>query len=128
MTTVPAPEIGATLKASGKSGARTSDVEQTIVASETAPTLLGSEGGGTRQEEAMGEPVIGFHVAPRVELQDRPRDDGNAPTLMRGATPGATAPAGLRRLTPTECERLQGWPDGWTARPARANGKRRRGT
>jgi len=20
----------------------------------------------------------------------------------------------VRRLTPTECERLQGWPDGWT--------------
>jgi site-specific DNA-cytosine methylase len=23
--------------------------------------------------------------------------------------------AGVRRLTPTECERLQGFPDGWTA-------------
>jgi site-specific DNA-cytosine methylase len=23
-------------------------------------------------------------------------------------------PVGLRRLTPTECERLQGFPDGWT--------------
>lgn len=26
-----------------------------------------------------------------------------------------TYPGGVRRLTPTECERLQGFPDGWTA-------------
>jgi DNA (cytosine-5)-methyltransferase 1 len=25
-----------------------------------------------------------------------------------------TVQAGVRRLTPTECERLQGFPDGWT--------------
>jgi len=24
-------------------------------------------------------------------------------------------PSGIRRLTPTECERLQGFPDGWTS-------------
>lgn len=102
---VAAPETASTLKASGMQGARTSDVEQTIVAGAA--------------EDAAEAPVIGFHTAPRIELQDRPRDDGNAPTLMRGATPGATAPAGLRRLTPTECERLQGWPDGFTALPVR---------
>ena len=28
---------------------------------------------------------------------------------------GAIAASGVRRLTPTECERLQGLPDGWTA-------------
>lgn len=28
----------------------------------------------------------------------------------------------VRRLTPTECERLQGFPDGWTA-VAKPNGK-----
>lgn len=27
---------------------------------------------------------------------------------------GAAQNAGVRRLTPTECERLQGFPDGWT--------------
>lgn len=30
----------------------------------------------------------------------------------------------VRRLTPTECERLQGMPDGWTEWGIRANGKR----
>lgn len=27
----------------------------------------------------------------------------------------------MRRLTPVECERLQGFPDGWTAIPWRGN-------
>ena len=30
-------------------------------------------------------------------------------------THGVVLPATVRRLTPTECERLQGFPDGWTA-------------
>jgi DNA (cytosine-5)-methyltransferase 1 len=29
--------------------------------------------------------------------------------------------ATVRRLTPTECERLQGFPDGWTAEQADSN-------
>jgi DNA (cytosine-5)-methyltransferase 1 len=32
---------------------------------------------------------------------------GNVPAIM-------TAPKQVRRLTPMECERLQGFPDGWT--------------
>jgi site-specific DNA-cytosine methylase len=42
------------------------------------------------------------------------------PALSRGhdchgnATAGVMADAHPRRLTPTECERLQGFPDGWT--------------
>ena len=38
----------------------------------------------------------------------RPRDENGKPQLL---------PIGyrrIRRLTPTECERLQGFPDGWT--------------
>ena len=38
---------------------------------------------------------------------------------LRDGTPQSTGavvpPATVRRLTPTECERLQGFPDGWTA-------------
>ena len=39
------------------------------------------------------------------------------PTLQsRMGTGGNSVPlVGMRRLTPTECERLQGFPDGWTA-------------
>lgn len=37
-----------------------------------------------------------------------------APTLSTTKIPAVTVPQ-LRRLTPTECERLQGFPDGWTS-------------
>lgn len=46
---------------------------------------------------------------------------GIARTIKNGGGQGAKTglykqPGGVRRLTPTECERLQGFPDGWTAR------------
>lgn len=54
-------------------------------------------------------------------------DEGVAGTLKVGGSPGyisaKTATQGrkyvVRRLTPTECERLQGFPDGWTKVPYR---------
>lgn len=53
------------------------------------------------------------------------RDDGVMPTLTKRCD-GSPMPDGrgqrivanrmtVRRLTPVECERLMGWPDGWTA-------------
>ena len=36
-------------------------------------------------------------------------------TLTKLDQYGVATPATVRRLTPTECERLQGFPDGWTA-------------
>ena len=46
-----------------------------------------------------------------------------SPTLSaRMGTGGHNVPLiGVRRLTPTECERLQGFPDGWTAGQADSN-------
>lgn len=45
--------------------------------------------------------------------------EGFSPSVKTGTGGGATSvsvPAmAVRRLTPTECERLQGYPDGWTA-------------
>lgn len=47
---------------------------------------------------------------------------GEASTLTASSKGGAGGPTGLyldggvvRRLTPVECERLQGWPDGWAS-------------
>lgn len=48
-------------------------------------------------------------------------EDGVMPTVIsRYGTGGGNVPAivneqSVRRLTPTECERLQGFPDGWTS-------------
>jgi DNA (cytosine-5)-methyltransferase 1 len=48
---------------------------------------------------------------------DSSRDD-SSPSLRTGSGGAATMTAtgaAVRRLTPVECERLQGYPDGWTA-------------
>jgi DNA (cytosine-5)-methyltransferase 1 len=44
------------------------------------------------------------------------KDQNLSPTLLaRMGTGGNSIPlVGLRRLTPVECERLQGFPDNWT--------------
>ena len=43
------------------------------------------------------------------------------PTLDKSKTPGVLTASAVRRLTPTECERLQGFPDGYTDIPWRGN-------
>lgn len=40
---------------------------------------------------------------------------GDANTLDGDGRDGIVSSTGVRRLTPTECERLQGFADGWTA-------------
>jgi len=41
--------------------------------------------------------------------------EDQAPTLKASQQPPSVTGSTVRRLTPTECERLQGFPDGWTA-------------
>ncbi len=41
-------------------------------------------------------------------------DESDTAYTLDGANGQAVAGASVRRLTPTECERLQGFPDGWT--------------
>jgi DNA (cytosine-5)-methyltransferase 1 len=65
--------------------------------------------------------VLGFH-----HTQD-PIGGDVSPAL--GATTdgmGILAAHAVRRLTPLECERLQGFPDGYTAIPGAADGPRYR--
>ena len=66
------------------------------------------------QEEAIGD----FRTDEGIRI----RKDNVSPTLNSSDTsnnyPSRMAPLiygqRIRRLTPTECERLQGFPDGWT--------------
>lgn len=41
------------------------------------------------------------------------------PLAARAHAPAVVTPAAVRRLTPRECERLQGFPDDWTRIPWR---------
>jgi DNA (cytosine-5)-methyltransferase 1 len=49
-------------------------------------------------------------------------ESGTAPTLSVGQTPAVHVAMAIRRLTPRECEQLQGAPDNWTLVP-NAKGK-----
>ena len=62
-----------------------------------------------------------YVMAMQVNASDEVRTSDIAYTLnTNGNATGRNSPTiagqfGVRRLTPTECERLQGFPDGWTA-------------
>lgn len=61
-------------------------------------------------EQGVSHPLLGHHK----------RDDPNGPTHALGRTSigmGVASAVRVRRLTPVECERLMGWPDGFTAPP-----------
>lgn len=89
----------------------------------------GAEGVGIAENAPMytltstdrhGVGVVGLNVLWESTHTDNPTrictEQHIAPTLQaRMGTGGNSTPfVGVRRLTPTECERLQGFPDGWT--------------
>lgn len=124
---IAAPAIASTLTA-GSSGVgvsapgRRQEDDYNLVGyiAETANTL--TAGGGDRghridSESAAGGQLVAFHENSRHELRET-EIAGNLTT--GGGKPGQGFPAVrdgmiVRRLTPLECERLQGLPDNWTA-------------
>lgn len=91
-----------------------------------APTLNahGSDEGGQ-------PPAITFTSRGREDgVQTEAQTDGVHPALRSGRGGGrrdsgiAGPEIGVRRLTPTECERLQSLPDGWTLIDGASDSKR----
>lgn len=68
-------------------------------------------------------PVIGFYPTNRQPEFGNYEDVSPAVKVGSGGSagnpPGVCSTLGVRRLTPAECERLQGFPDGYTAIPWR---------
>jgi len=79
------------------------------VGEEVCPSLDAKATGGGRME------CVAWHNH-QQDGSIRVQDDGTCPTVSKHwGTGGNNVPlVGVRRLTPTECERLQGLPDGWT--------------
>ena len=94
--------------------AQTSDDDETWVAGGVAPTLNAFDMGDTRAT------VIIFEATRVDDVRIYPNYSPTVATYW--GTGGARVPyrfdaneqTMVRRLTPTECERLQGFPDGWT--------------
>lgn len=109
---------------------------------DVSPTLTAGGGGQNQNADASQQAyVIAYRKSRRAQSVDDAEtwvDDGVANTINRfdvgdvrsthavvevyqghgaGGVPFTGTVRGVRRLTPVECERLMGWPDGWTAPP-----------
>lgn len=85
------------------------------VTGEVAHTLTSEGADASEDGTGRGTPVIAFHMT-----QD-PISGPVVPAMgAKSGGNGVQTDAGVRRLTPIECERLQGLPDNWTAT---SNGK-----
>ena len=92
------------------------DTPETWVDDGVANTLNSFDVGDVRTTHAVVQPAIGFSHTQGLDPQAR---EEITPTLRTNGGGGQAASVGpaVRRLTPMECERLQGWPDGWTDIP-----------
>jgi DNA (cytosine-5)-methyltransferase 1 len=78
---------------------------------------LGATGSGRGYRVGADEAAAGHVVAYALNAKSTGRFDASVETLIALAT-------GVRRLTPTECERLMGVEDGYTAIPGARDGPR----
>jgi DNA (cytosine-5)-methyltransferase 1 len=72
-----------------------------------------------------GTPVIAFGHTQGLDIQ--PSTDATPTLRTEGGGAAVSGATGVRRLTPVECERLQGFPDGWTDGQADSNRYRQLG-
>lgn len=76
-----------------------------------------SNAAGRRREDDTNL-AVAYHFRTRENGSCFEETDVNVSRASVGGTGGAKlaihASTGVRRLTPVECERLQGFPDGWT--------------
>ena len=73
------------------------------------------------EHQMVMQPIALQDISPREKAQNGKgwNDDGTSYTVDTAATQGVVAAMQVRRLTPVECERLQGFPDNYTAIPWR---------
>ena len=64
------------------------------------------------REDGSGQPVV--KITQRGRGFNKGGEKDVCPTISTSAFEHNNYVSGIRRLTPTECERLQGFPDGWT--------------
>jgi len=82
---------------------------------DVAGTLPSNAQGGQRTTDIAGAFVCGFSHTQGLDPQ---ATEERTPTLRKnGGGMAAGVGSTVRRLTPLECERLMGFPDGWTDIP-----------
>ncbi len=79
--------------------------------SETVNAKYGS--GGNNQPLVVFDKEM-YNAGEKMTGEMQARYDTVAPTVRADSHPSGICTSVVRRLTPMECERLQGYPDGWT--------------
>jgi DNA-cytosine methyltransferase len=80
-----------------------------VVDNEIVGTLRSGGDGGV--PSSRGEHLV---VAPSLTASNDPSRSPQSAEITQQVTAIHQATMAVRRLTPVECERLMGWPDGWT--------------
>jgi DNA (cytosine-5)-methyltransferase 1 len=88
------------------------------------PTLLSSTAGVSRPGNAVTEHQTYIAFGWQNSASQSMSVDTITPTLDKSKTPATMQNMAVRRLTPVECERLQGFPDNYTNIPKAADGNR----
>jgi len=114
-TAVMIPEQTLTPKAVGTVALRSAtadseDVSQTLITERACGSCVALQD----QVQAVGVDLYNNTITGDVHVPLRTAGGHGAPACMVPSTPYV-----VRRLTPRECERLQGFPDDWTAIPFR---------
>jgi DNA (cytosine-5)-methyltransferase 1 len=117
--------IAPTLRAMGHSGSHANAGGQVAVCvtGDIAHTLKAEGFDASEDGTGRGQPIISVALRGREGGATAELGDDVAGTLRAcsggGDKPHALVASAVRRLTPTECERLQGFPDGYTLVPYR---------
>jgi DNA (cytosine-5)-methyltransferase 1 len=102
--------VAATLNCSGQQGGFSPEPGEHIVVTHS----LRAEGFDASEDgTGRGTPIVAVSANQRRELRTRPVH-GSLNSTKSGKQFDGVLANGVRRLTPTECERLQGFEDGWT--------------
>jgi site-specific DNA-cytosine methylase len=80
----------------------------------TLAATMGTGGGNTPMVHAIQNTVIGRKDTSGPQGKGYGNEDDPMFTLDTTSPHAVATAATVRRLTPTECERLQGFPDNWT--------------
>ena len=73
-----------------------------------------SETSQTIRKGQAGNDHVGMVIAPTLSATNNPSRSPQSSEVTAQVEAMVSATSVVRRLTPTECERLQGFPDGWT--------------
>ena len=125
---IPVPDLSPPLKVGSNGGgqppavaftkskrAQSTTDDESRVPGEVSPTMSCFDQGDTRATTVVAQPAIGFDgfQSDNPKATHQATIEGTGPLIRARPHCVATAMA-VRRLTPRECERLQGFPDDYT--------------